>query len=310
MADGTWDPELVGSSAFHKLTHGFAIRDRLRDVLAEQQAIERQYRRRDNSSEYTSRTVWAEWVLESDLDYTESALLMGDFIHNLRAALDHAVWAITPAHIQETRPTEVAFPLHSTEKRYTAWAKKREDWYGPTVFESFRSNQPFNAVGTGKLHPLHILQFLSNTDKHQLLNIVANNQVDLGGVSIVPEPPGGVVSTVNQGVVAKGSVLARVEFARPIQPGKTEVTLKPVFAFEQVFRYVDQDGAENWLVVGDAMNEIGPDVVEAVTYVLSAHKQDCGDTHVAGEDLQRLGQACAGLADDELMGKAWDDQPG
>ena len=58
----------------------------------------------------------------------------------------------------------------------------------------------------------------------------------------------------------------------------------------------------------DAMNEIGPDVVEAVTYVLSAHKQDCSDTHVAGEDLQRLGQACAGLADDELMGKAWDDQ--
>ena len=110
MADVTWDPELVGSSAFHKLTHGFAIRDRLRDVLAEQQAIERRYRRRDNSSEYTSRTVWAEWVLESDLNYTESALLMGDFIHNLRAALDHAVWAITPAHIQQTRPTEVAFP--------------------------------------------------------------------------------------------------------------------------------------------------------------------------------------------------------
>ena len=44
-------------------------------------------------------------------------------------------------------------------------------------------------------------------------------------------------------------------------------------------------------------------------YVLSAHKQDCG-THVATEDLQRLGQACVGLADDELMGKAWDDQPG
>lgn len=25
--------ELLGQSAFHKLTHGFAIRDRLRDVL-------------------------------------------------------------------------------------------------------------------------------------------------------------------------------------------------------------------------------------------------------------------------------------
>jgi hypothetical protein len=55
--------ELLGQSAFHKLTHGFAIRDRLRDVLVEQQAIERQYRRRDNSDEYNSRTAWAEWVL-------------------------------------------------------------------------------------------------------------------------------------------------------------------------------------------------------------------------------------------------------
>lgn len=275
MTEESSTPELLGQSAFHKLKHGFKIRDRLRDVLAEQQAIERQYRRRDNSDEYTSRNVWTEWVLESDLDYTESALLMGDFIHNLRAALDHAVWAITPTHIQETRPTEVAFALRSNEQSYTKWAKARRDWYGPEVFEVLKSSQPFNAVGTGKLHPLHILQFLSNTDKHQLLNIVANNQVDMGGVTVDPEPPGGVTSTVNQGVVTKGSVLARVEFARPTRPGKTEVTLRPVFAFEQVFRYVDQDGAQQWLVVGDAMNEIGPDVVEAVTYLLSAHKRDC-----------------------------------
>jgi hypothetical protein len=278
MTDQSGDTELLGRSAFFKLEHGFAIRDRLRDVLAEQQAIEREYSRRDNSDEYTSRMAWAEWVLESDLDYTQSALLMGDFIHNLRAALDHAVWAITPQHIQETRPTEVAFPLHSTEMRYSAWAKKREDWYGPGVFEVLRSSQPFNAVGTGKLHPLHILQFLSNTDKHQLLNIVANNQVDMGGVSVDPEPLGGVVSTVNQGVVTQGSVLARVEFARPKRPGKTSVTLRPVFAFEQVFRYVDPDGVQQWLVVGDAMNEIGPDVVEAVGYVLSAHRRDYKST--------------------------------
>jgi hypothetical protein len=93
----------------------------------------------------------------------------------------------------------------------------------------------------------------------------------MGGVSVVPEPPGGVVSTINQGIVARGSVLARVEFARPKHAGKSSVTLRPIFAFEQVFRYVDQYAAENRLVVGDAMNEIGPDIVEAVGYVLSAH---------------------------------------
>ncbi|MDT5081100.1 MAG: hypothetical protein QOJ80_5737 [Mycobacterium sp.] len=73
----------------------------------------------------------------------------------------------------------------------------------------------------------------------------------MGGVSVVPEPPGGVVSTVNQGVVARGSVLSRVEFARPEHPGKSSVALRPIFAFEQVFQYVDQNAAEKWLVVGN-----------------------------------------------------------
>jgi hypothetical protein len=113
MTNGSSDTELLGRSAFLKLEHGFAIRDRLRDVLAHEQAIERENNRRD-SDEYTSRTAWAEWVLESDLDYTE-----------------------------------VAFPLRSTEKSYNAWAKSRREWSGPTVFEVLKSSQPFNAVGTG-----------------------------------------------------------------------------------------------------------------------------------------------------------------
>lgn len=46
MVEESIDTELLGRSAFRKLEHGFAIRDRLVDVLAEQQAIERQYRRR------------------------------------------------------------------------------------------------------------------------------------------------------------------------------------------------------------------------------------------------------------------------
>lgn len=66
------DTEVLGWSAFHKLMHGFAIRDRLRDVLAQQQAIERRYRRSDNSDEYTSRTAWAKWVCEQARTHTPS----------------------------------------------------------------------------------------------------------------------------------------------------------------------------------------------------------------------------------------------
>jgi hypothetical protein len=112
----------------------------------------------------------------------------------------------------------VSFPLYTSENQYLKRTHKRETWYGATVFEALRGSQPFNA-GAGLLHPLHILQFLPNTDKHRLLNIVAHNQVNLGGVTVVPEPAGGVRSTVNDGVVWAGSLLARAEFARPKRNG-------------------------------------------------------------------------------------------
>lgn len=264
------DADVDEQSSLSKLEHAFALRDQFRDLLVGLLSEPRMITRRDNSNEQSSRTVWAEWVLDSAPDYTEAALLLGDVVHNLRTAMDHAMWAVTPERVQVKSPTEVAFPLYAQEVKFKKWMSKRESWYGQKVFEVLSYAQPFNSVGTGKLHPLHILQFLSNTDKHRLLNIVAHNQVDMGGVTVDPSPPGGVRSTVNNGVVQEGSVLARVEFRRPID--KSAVDLKPVFAYEQVIRYVDQDHKEHRLPIGEAMNEIGPDVVAAVFGLLTAHK--------------------------------------
>jgi hypothetical protein len=55
-------------------------------------------------------------------DYTEAALLLGDVVHNLRASMDHAIWAITPNDVQETSPTDVSFPLYFREDKYDRWA--------------------------------------------------------------------------------------------------------------------------------------------------------------------------------------------
>jgi hypothetical protein len=263
---------VAAQSAFSKLKRAFALRDEFRDLLADALSAPRDVSRRDNSADHTSRIVRAEWVLESQPDYTAAALLLGDVVHNLRAAMDHVMWAITPREVQQQSPTDVSFPLYTQKDIFERWGERRRTWYGPTVFEVLRSYQPFQASGTGKLHPLHILQFLSNTDKHRLLNIVAHNQVNLGGVRIIPEPPGGVRSTINTGLISRGSVLARVEFRRPADTASVE--LNPVFAYEQVLRYVDYDDTEHRLPIGDALNQIGPDVVEAVGYTLSAHERD------------------------------------
>ncbi|UNB52979.1 hypothetical protein [Mycolicibacterium sp. YH-1] len=271
------ETELLGlESVLTKLRHAFALRDQFRDVLAELQSARRLRSRRDNCRDSSSRTAWVEWVLESESDYTEASLLLGDVVHNLRAAMDYAVWAITPAEIQEQRPTDVAFPLYSTPKQFRDWVKKRVDWYGPTVFAVIEANQPFNTIGSGQLDPLHILQVLSNTDKHRLLNIVIQSQVDLGGVTVDPMPPGGFRSKVTSGPVSKGSVLARIEFERP-PGGKFSIDLRAPFGYEQVLRYVDQDNVEHWLPIGDAMNSIGSQVRDAAGLVLSAHAKDSGE---------------------------------
>ncbi len=257
-----------------KIERAFEIRDELRDLLEELLTAEKKYSRRSNMSEASEPIVWAEWTLDEVPDYTRSSLLMGDVIHNLRAAMDHAVWAITPSRIQANNPREVEFPLRPSEASFEKWIGKRKKWYGPTVTKVFESQQPYHA-GADKLHPLHVLQHLSNTDKHRLLNVVANNAVRMAEVRVSPAPPGGVKSNVYEGIVEAGGVLARVEFARPADRGA--VDLMPVFAFEQVFHYVDPTGAERWLQLGEAMNAVCPAVVEAVGYVASAHDKDLND---------------------------------
>jgi len=79
---------------------------------------------------------------------------------------------------------------------------------------------------------------------------------------------------VNEGVLESGSILARVEFARPTE--SRAVDLKPVFAYEQVFRYVGPAENETWLQLGEAMNRICPAVVDSVGYIFAAHEKDSG----------------------------------
>ncbi|WP_228118069.1 hypothetical protein [Rhodococcus erythropolis] len=256
-----------------KIERAFEIRDELRDLLEEQLIADRKVTRRSNDKHGTSPTVWVEWIIDEVPDYTRASLLMGDVIHDLRAAMDHAMWSVTPERIQKNNPRDVAFPLHATKEGFDKWLRKRKSWYRTNVTDVLRVQQPYHA-GVDALHPLHILQFLSNTDKHQLLNIVATSQVSLAEVTVDPRPTGEVRSFVNEGVLESGSVLARVEFARPAE--SRAVDLKPVFAYEQVFRYVGPAQNENWLQLGEAMNRICPAVVDSVGYIFAAHEKDFG----------------------------------
>lgn len=104
-------------------------------------------------------------------------VLLGDFVHNLRSALDHLVWQMVLA-MGGTTSDATGFPILST----------REDWerrilipqsrgkqhplsgIDDRTLEDFEALQPYNTQGKDRRNGLAILRSLSNTDKHQVLN--------------------------------------------------------------------------------------------------------------------------------------------
>ena len=107
-------------------------------------------------------------------------VICGDYIQNLRAALDYLVNALVPHSSHKT-----AFPIYSTARRFDRQVRVpatggRE---GPLtgldpqgeVFGQIESAQPYQSeeseIGT---HPLQALAALSNTDKHRTILTVAS----------------------------------------------------------------------------------------------------------------------------------------
>lgn len=101
----------------------------------------------------------------------EIGLLLGDFTHNARGALDTLTWQLALAHLSR-EPTEkeaksIQFPL----------AKRPEDFASVAVLglisedaaERIKAFQPYHAPHPAR-DPLAVLNWLSNRDKHRLVH--------------------------------------------------------------------------------------------------------------------------------------------
>ncbi len=111
---------------------------------------------------------------------------IGDYLHNLRSALDNLTWAAVEKfktrNLDEREARAVIFPIGTSPDGWSRLATKRL----PSVRESevllaFRSEQPFAvtgndaellAAGLAERQPLAVLQSLSNIDKHRTLLLV------------------------------------------------------------------------------------------------------------------------------------------
>jgi hypothetical protein len=124
-----------------------------------------------------------------------AAIIIGDIIHNLRAALDHAYWQCTEKHSKsDGERKKIQFPIISTEK---AFRESELPGLPSRVSISFvkalESLKPYRENGNKLLCAIHDLDVL---DKHKLL-VPTGNFTKITSAMLqeqVPDFPAGIIN--------------------------------------------------------------------------------------------------------------------
>jgi hypothetical protein len=139
-------------------------------------------------------------------------ILVGDFIHNLRSALDHLVWQLVIHETGNPPPTfDTQFPIFQTEAGYkTRGEQVRLKGVGANAKALIKTLQPFS-TGEGTNSPLWHLHELSNFDKHRRICLASAVTHDLHVQGVAGEIVG--LMLAKQGKLQDGAILMGVRMA-------------------------------------------------------------------------------------------------
>jgi hypothetical protein len=125
--------------------------------------------------------------------------MLGDYIHNVRSALDNLVCAMIRRNDPDHSLEHAAFPAYEGRKKWNAEIVNREaDGRPPTdgvtsdVLAAIERSQPYHIQGVAarRRAPLLLLQTASNLDKHRILHAariqVAPRSVHPGNIYASP----------------------------------------------------------------------------------------------------------------------------
>lgn len=127
------------------------------------------------SHEINSETGDFEIVWDPPALDPEFGLRIGDAVHQLRSALDLAVWELTgrngvdPETLKRPRPQ---FPIFSSKEDFDSTGVGQIRGVTEALQGVIRENQPYHRGDYAHQDPLAILADLSNTDKHRIINPV------------------------------------------------------------------------------------------------------------------------------------------
>ncbi len=98
------------------------------------------------------------------------SIIVGDFVHNLRSALDHLIWQLVI--VGGGKPTRSnQFPIFTqephTERQREAW-DRMTNGLSEDILNAVKQVQPYTTPDRAKETGLALLNGLSNEDKHRL----------------------------------------------------------------------------------------------------------------------------------------------
>lgn len=122
------------------------------------------------------RVTQQEFLQPASLEYW--GLLAGECVHNVRSALDNLAFALACLSCDPPKkPREIAFPIYTDKAQFEKNGRKNIHQLPLPAAELIERLQPFQrdgspTFGTPDKDPLVLLQWLSNTDKHQVPSVV------------------------------------------------------------------------------------------------------------------------------------------
>jgi hypothetical protein len=160
----------------------------------------------------------------------EFAAHIGEILHNFRSSLDYFVYAAATKHSFSTQ-----FPIFHRESDWAAKSPPMMRNVPKRYVEIVEQSQPYHLRPDPNEHTLSKLNYLSNTDKHRLLNTTATALADLAP-TFLPEQDVAAIHDVamNVGVLEEGADLVRLVIA-PSGPNPT-VTMAGEFRLAVTFR--------------------------------------------------------------------------
>lgn len=184
---------------------------------------------------------WLRCDLHANHPDSSISLMFGDFLHNLRCALDHSLTAIDPKAGRDTN-----FPAALTEADFnnSFAAKWTKAGGSEESLAAIRENQPFHGLALGvdpEDYVLRIVARLNNADKHRLLNLTP--------IGLSDEKPAELTVTSTAEVVSYEYLLSHgyplepqqtalfIEFDRPVNEVPVEIggTVPIAVSVEQYF---------------------------------------------------------------------------